>query len=100
MRVSFKDGKKERGSVLVAALGTTVVLAIGATSYLALVAHQRTIIARSEAWNTALASAEAGIEEGMGQLNVVFGTNSYHTSAKANWGLAAGGGYGPRTGSL
>src|SRR5262245_38759446 len=61
---------------------------------------QHTLVAESQAWNTALTLAEGGIEEGLAQVNVVFGTN-YLPSATTNWG---GGGwstvYGPRTSTM
>lgn len=62
------------------------------------VRSQNLLVAQSQSWNAALAVAEAGIEEGLAQINVEFGTN-YQPSLQANWGAGSGGLYalGPRT---
>ena len=67
--------------------------------YLWLVRAQNLLVARAEAWNSALALAEAGVEEGLAQINVSFGTN-YASSARANWGSSGPGIYGPRSNAL
>jgi hypothetical protein len=67
-----------QGSVLVIALGNTFVLGLGLASYLLLMQWQHNSVARSQAWNGALSMAEAGVEEGLAQLNpsaLIFGTN-------------------------
>src|SRR5262245_25010762 len=99
----FHQGKTVQGvqgGALVTALAISAVLAIGVASYLTLVAHQNTLVNRSQAWNRAMANAEAGIEEGLAQINIFFGTNGYQASAKANWGSNASGFYGVHTGAL
>src|SRR5205809_6440518 len=64
-----------------------------------LVSSQDGLVAEYEAWNTALTLAEAGIEEGMAQINADFGTN-YASSTQTNWGGPTGGIYGPRTNTM
>jgi len=80
-------------------LAVLVILGLGIASYLTLVQSQHRLVAESEAWNTALILAEAGTEEGMAQINVVFGTN-YISSTTSNWGTPSGGIFGPRVGTL
>ena len=63
-------------------------------SYLYLVRTQRTLVARSQAWNATLPMAEAGIEEALAQLNP--GAPHPVVDRSANgWGSPAGGFYGP-----
>jgi len=70
--------RNEQGSVLLVAMGITLVLGLGLASYLTLARAQHVSVIRSQAWNAALAMAEAGVEEAMAQLNpsaLIFGTN-------------------------
>src|SRR5687768_5190465 len=57
------------GSTLLVTIVLTVLIGVTLTSYLALVSHQNTSIMRSLAWNSAIAVAEAGVEEAMAHLN-------------------------------
>jgi hypothetical protein len=66
--------------------------------YMYLISSQHKLVSRSMSWNTALAMAEAGIEDGLAQINVTFGTN-YQPSANTNWTLANRT-YGPKTQTL
>jgi type II secretory pathway pseudopilin PulG len=90
--------RKNSGSVLVVTLMLGLILGLTLAGYLRWVHTQNLLVAQSQAWNQALAMAEAGIEEGLAQVNVQFGTN-YHSSAQANWGGGSGV-YGPRNMSL
>src|SRR5512143_970998 len=98
MHVRTRGSAPERASVLVTALALAVILGLTLAGYLSWVRTQHLLVAESQAWNAALAHAEAGIEEGMAQINVKFGTN-YLDSANANWGVT-GGVYGPRTNNV
>jgi hypothetical protein len=60
---------KTEGSVLVVTLGITVILSIFIASYLSMIKTQRFSVARAQAWNGALAVAEAGVEEALAELN-------------------------------
>ena len=67
-----------QGSVLLVAMGITFVLGLGLASYLTLMRWQHVSVVRSQAWNAALALAEAGVEEALAQLNpsaLLFTTN-------------------------
>jgi hypothetical protein len=90
-----------QGSVLVMALGITFVLGIGLSSYLLLMRWQHVSVARSQAWNGALAMAEAGVEEALAQLNpsaLIFDTN---INRGANgWSLLSDGMYHAPRGTL
>jgi len=98
VKIQLSKAGDSQASVLLITLAVLFIIGAGIASYLALVCWQHRLVAQSQAWNTALTVAEAGIEEGMAQVNVVFGTN-YLASAQTNWGLA-GGIYGPRTNAM
>src|SRR5206468_6939880 len=72
-------------------------------SYLYWVRTQNLLVAESQTWNSALALAEAGIEEGLAQINVNVGASDptvvakYMPSAVTNFGALSGGAYGPKT---
>lgn len=68
-------------------------------SYLYLVRNQKMLVTRSQAWNGAMAAAEAGIEEGLAQLDP--GVTQSNIDLTSNgWGSPSGGLYGPMTRSL
>lgn len=62
----------------------SLVLGVIAAGYMLLIASQHRLVSQSMNWNTALALAEAGVEEGMAQVNINFGTN-FGGSAATNW---------------
>src|SRR5690349_10466690 len=57
------------GSVLVITICICVILGLLMGSYLSLIKTQHFSVSRARAWNSALVVAEAGVEEGMAQLN-------------------------------
>jgi hypothetical protein len=61
--------KSNSGSVLVGALIFVLMIAVFLYSYLWLVSSSNQSVARAQRWNSALAVAEAGIEEGLANLN-------------------------------
>jgi hypothetical protein len=71
MNVRFIFPARRYGSVLVVTLCTSSIMGIGLASYLTLVNYQNTMDSRSQSWNEALCTAEAGIEEAMAQLTYV-----------------------------
>lgn len=64
-----QHSKRHAGSVLMVALLTAFIIGLGLASYLTLIHTQNLSVARSQAWNAALAVAEAGVEEALAQLN-------------------------------
>ncbi len=94
MKTRLNQKRHAQGSVLLVALGITFVLGLGLASYLTLARWQHTSIVRSQAWNSALALAEAGVDEALAQLNpaaLLFTTN---IDRGANgWSLGADGWY-------
>lgn len=64
-------------------------------SYLYLVRTQRVQVARSQAWNAALAMAEAGLEEAFAQINPGVPAPTNYDRTSNGWGAANGGFYGP-----
>jgi hypothetical protein len=66
----------EQGAVLLIVLISSLILGITLASYLQYTATQTRSIMRSQAWNSAIPVAEAGIEEAMAHINnSVIGTN-------------------------
>jgi hypothetical protein len=94
-----RSRKHQSGSILLVTVFLAGILGLTLGYYLWLVRAQNVLVAESQAWNSALVLAEAGVEEGLAQINVSFGTN-YVSSARANWGLSGPGVYGPRSNSL
>jgi len=82
--------------VLMISITITLLLGLGLASYLALMRHQHVSGIRSQAWNAAMAMAEAGVEESLAQLNpaaLLFTTN---IDRGANgWSLGMDGMYRP-----
>lgn len=69
MKTNFGNRNQERASVLAVGLVIGIILCIALISYLSLVHQQNLTVARAQAWNEALALAEAGVEESLAQLN-------------------------------
>lgn len=66
----------ERGGVLIVVLISSLIMGITLASYLQYTSTQTRSIMRSQAWNTAIPIAEAGIEEALAHINnSVVGTN-------------------------
>jgi len=87
------------GSVLLATMMAGVIMGIVLVSYLSLVRHQNATVARSQAWNGAMSSAEAGVEEAMAQLTSIPLTTNINRSANG-WTLKSGSYYIPATREL
>jgi hypothetical protein len=96
MRLCPHSKPSQSGSTLLVTLLLAVILGMTLAGYLSCLRSQNVLVAQSQAWNTAMAYAEAGIEEGMAQINVTFGTN-YMPSLLTNWASLGGVTYGPRT---
>src|SRR5690606_24725761 len=61
--------RSSEGSALTVILVIVVVIGVTLASYLGLVANQNLSIQRSQAWNSGIPIAEAGIEEALAHLN-------------------------------
>src|SRR6266853_91935 len=105
MKIHFDKDRRKFGSILIATLLLAMILGITLGSYLYWVRTQNVLIAQSQSWNSALALAEAGIEDGMAQINVNVGAGdptvvaNYGPSTAANFGSlgsAIAGAYGPK----
>jgi len=78
MKTRLDRTRNAQGSVLLIVMVIITVLGLGLASYLTLVRYQHVSVVRSQAWNAALAMAEAGVEEALAQLNpsaLLFTTN-------------------------
>jgi hypothetical protein len=93
MKITLQSRRAERGSVLMVAIITGGLLGVVLASYLTLVHHQNTTVARSQAWNAALVAAEAGVEEALAQLNP--GKLSTNINRSANGWTLNNGSYRP-----
>jgi hypothetical protein len=91
MTTNQNQKSRETGSILFVSLILSGILGLTLGSYLYWVRTQNVLVAESQGWNGALAVAEAGIEEGMAQVNIVFGTNQYQPSLKTNWNTSDSG---------
>ena len=94
MRIQLQGRPEVRGSVLLTTLGITLILGLVLASYLSLARWQHMSVVRSQAWNAAIALAEAGVDDALSQLNpsaLLFTTN---INRGANgWTLMADGMY-------
>jgi len=75
MKIVIYPRHSRSGNVLLMALITGVVVGTMMASYMSMVSGQNQAIARSQAWNSAIPVAEAGIEEALTQLYYSGGTN-------------------------
>jgi len=95
MKTLSSNRRQCDGSVLMIALLVALILGLTLASYLLLVRSQNASVMRSQAWNRALAVAEAGIEEALAQLNpAALNFNTNIDRAANGWG-SSGGFYGP-----
>jgi hypothetical protein len=75
--------RKDQGTVLLISLGLTMIIGIFVTSYLAFTSFENKMVARSQSWNTAMPTAEAGVEEALTQLYRAGGGSNLSTNAWA-----------------
>jgi hypothetical protein len=69
------------GSILIVALLMALIIGFTLGGYLLWVGSQNRLTRESHAWNAALVVAEAGIEEGMAQVNAKFGSTNSNLAA-------------------
>ena len=96
MQIRCKGQTSLQGSTLMVTLFMCVLIGFFIYAYLDVARTQRTIEARAQAWNGALAIAEAGIEEALAQINPGITVAKIDRTANG-WGAAVGGLYGPVT---
>jgi len=66
MKLNIKKTKiGTGGSVLLVTLATCIILGVLMGSYLSIIKTHHFSVARAQAWNGALVTAEAGVEEAM-----------------------------------
>jgi type II secretory pathway pseudopilin PulG len=91
MKIKCRQTTAVEGTVLMVIMVLSVILALLMASYLLMVETQSLAVARSQVWNQALDVAEAGVEEGMAQLNCPgVTTNNLATNS---WSSLGGGSY-------
>jgi hypothetical protein len=72
MKISLTRKAKQLASSLLVALVICSILSLFVMYYLSLIEQQSFMNARSQTWNMAIAVSEAGIEDGLAQLNNAF----------------------------
>ncbi len=94
MRTRTAFQRRDRGTVLMVSLFMTFMLSSLLWYYLGLVRNHNVLVTRSQAWNSAMGLAEAGVEEALAQLNP--GAAQLQLNPGTNgWGPLANGFYGP-----
>ena len=84
----FQKQTGAQASVLVVALTIVAVAAVLLASCLIMVQTQTNSVARSQVWNSAIALTEAGLEEGMAEVNSgspTVGSNAIVTASPWSW---------------
>lgn len=94
MRIPSIKRQRTLGNVLMVSLIVTAIIGSAVVSYLVLVQYQNYSVVRSQAWNAAIAIAEAGVEEAMAQLNPGV-TGTAPNLAANSWTLNGGNYYAP-----
>src|SRR6266566_6274180 len=69
MKIQLSRKLKQVGGTLVTVLVICAILSLSVGYYLSLVEQQGVLSARSQTWNMAMTISEAGLEEGLQQLN-------------------------------
>jgi hypothetical protein len=83
MRISFCPKVRDQGSILAFTLILVAIMGLTLGSYLVLASGQQGSVARSQRWNSAIDVAEAGIEEGLAQVN--YSPNDFSAN---NWNFS------------
>jgi len=89
MKIFLRRRQANQGSILFLAIIIALILGISLGGYLTLTSGQQQSVARSQRWNAALDLAEAGIEEGLAQVNDSpndFSVNTWTRSNGTNFG--------------
>ena len=95
MNIRLRPPCHARGSILIVSLLTLTILSMILASYLSMSQRQSVSVARSQAWNAAIAVAEGGVEEALAQLNRGVGAGELNLAANG-WEQKAEGNYGPQ----
>ena len=69
MKTRFTTKRTADGSFLIATMIATAIVGTALVGYLSLLQYQSTSVARSQAWNSAMAVVEAGLEDAMSHIN-------------------------------
>ncbi|HEY2082157.1 MAG TPA: collagen-binding domain-containing protein [Verrucomicrobiae bacterium] len=83
MKISFCPKVRDQGSILAFTLILVAIMGLTLGSYLVLASGQQGSVARSQRWNSAIDVAEAGIEEGLAQVN--YSPNDFSAN---NWSVS------------
>src|ERR1051326_1743851 len=72
MKTRLTGKTKQLASAMLTALVICSILSLFVMYYLSLIEQQSLLSARSQTWNMAIAVSEAGIEEGLQQVNTAY----------------------------
>src|SRR5262245_57323014 len=89
MKTRIPSAAIRHGGVLMVTLLTAILIGIVLASFLTLVQHQNTTVARAQSWSAALTAAEGGVEEALAQLTHVPLTTNINRGANG-WVLEDG----------
>lgn len=97
MKTLTTSSDRQQGGILVAGLVTAFIIGATLAGYMVMTQNQNTSVVRSQVWNSAIALAEAGVEDALAMINKYNGsfgklqewTNSSSLSAD-NWTAIAG----------
>ncbi len=85
MKLQFRFKTNQGSALILMTVGSIVIIGLALASYLAATSNENATVARSQAWNGAMVTAEAGVEEGFSLIN------KYVSSSTpiANWTISA-----------
>src|SRR5258708_9022760 len=89
MKITVIRSRAEQGSILMVSLFMCFLFGYFLYSYLNSVQQQKSLVARSQGWNSALTLAEGGVEEALAQLNPGAPLPVIDRTANG-WGAASG----------
>ena len=95
MKIFLRRRLDNQASILFVTMVISAVVGLTLGGYLTLTAGQQSSVARSQRWNAALDLAEAGIEEGLAQVN-----SSPDDFSANTWGVTSGTNFGPQLRTL
>jgi hypothetical protein len=92
MKLKNSNISRNAGSVLLVTLLLSIIMGVTLGGYLIMAMTQNRSVVRSQTWNSAIALTEAGIEDGLQEINKYAGTfvlltNWISTASSDNWSL-------------
>ena len=94
MKLQRSETSRNAGSVLLVTLLLSIIIGVTLSSYLIMALTQNRSVVRSQTWNSSIALTEAGVEDGLQEINKYAGTfelltNWISTASSDNWSQLA-----------